>query len=90
MEKPELISAVAKAAEISEEDATKIIDAFVTEIKNGLSNGEKVSISGFGTFLLSKRRAKKFINPKTKQIHQIPEKVLPQFRAGSDFKSIGQ
>jgi len=89
MEKPELISAVARETGISEEEATKIIEAFVAEIKAGLANGEKVTISGFGTFLLSKRRAKTFINPKTKQTHQIPEKMLPQFRAGTDFRSAG-
>ncbi len=85
MEKPELISAVAKETGIAEDEATKIIDAFVAEIKDGLSKGEKVTITGFGTFLLSRRRAKTFINPRTKQTHQIPEKMWPQFRAGSDF-----
>jgi len=87
MQKPELISAVAKEAGVSEEEATKIIDAFVAEIKDGLTKGEKVTISGFGTFLLSRRRAKTFINPRTKQTHQIPEKMLPQFRAGTDFNT---
>jgi len=87
MEKPELIAAVAKEAGISEDEATKIIDAFVAEIKDGLVKGEKVTISGFGTFLLTRRRAKTFINPKTRKTHQIPEKMWPQFRPGSDFSA---
>jgi DNA-binding protein HU-beta len=87
MEKPELITAVAKNTGISEEESLKVVDAFVETIKEGLLRGEKVTISGFGTFLLSKRKAKTFVNPKTKKTHEIPEKSLPQFKAGSSFKS---
>ncbi len=83
MEKPELVSAISKNTGISEDQTTKIVDAFVETIKEGLLRGEKVTISGFGTFLLSKRKAKTFLNPKTKKLHAIPEKFLPHFRASS-------
>lgn len=87
MEQQELISEVAKEAGISEEEASKIIEVFIETIKEGLSRGEKVTISGFGTFSLAKRKAREFLNPKTRQIHNIPEKNMPFFKAGRSFRN---
>ena len=86
MEKTELITEVAKDTGIAEEEAGKIIEAFISTIKEGLSRGEKVTISGFGTFSLSKRKERDFLNPRTKKLHKIPEKFLPNFKAGRNFK----
>lgn len=86
MEKRELITQVSKKADISEEEATKILDAFIDSIKEGLIKGEKVAISGFGTFSLSSRKATTFLNPKTNQLHDIPERTLPHFKAGEDLQ----
>jgi len=86
MEKTELIVEVANQAGVSEEETTKILDCFVSTIKEGLSRGEKVTISGFGTFSLAKRKAREFLNPKTRQVHSIPEKFLPFFKAGTNLK----
>lgn len=86
MEQNQLISEVAKESGISEEEASKIINAFISTIKEGLTRGEKVTISGFGTFSLAKRKARDFLNPKTGKVHNIPEKNLPFFKAGRNFK----
>lgn len=86
MEKYELITQVAERAEITEEEATKVFDAFIDSIKKGLLSGEKVTIAGFGTFSLSKRKALTFVNPKTQQTHDIPERVLPHFKAGKNLQ----
>lgn len=87
MEQQELISEVAKESGISEEEASKIIEVFIETIKEGLSRGEKVTISGFGTFSLAKRKAREFLNPKTRQVHNIPEKNMPFFKAGRNFRN---
>lgn len=86
MEKGELISEVAKTSGISEEEALKVIDAFTDTIKESLIKGEKITISGFGTFSLSKRKPREFVNPKTQQVHSIPERFLPHFKAGRNFR----
>lgn len=86
MTKEELVSAVAVDSSISEEEALKIIDAFTKQIKEQLSHGEKVSIAGFGSFVISKRGAKTFVNPKNGQEFEIPERNLPHFKAGGEFK----
>lgn len=86
MEQSQLIAEVAKETGISEEDVSKILGLFIDTIKEGLSRGEKVTISGFGTFSLAKRKAREFLNPKTRQVHNIPEKNMPFFKAGRDFR----
>lgn len=86
MEKTELIFEVAKEAGVSEDEAGKILDSFIETIKEGLLRGEKVAISGFGTFSISRRDARDFVNPKTKKIHQLPERLLPNFKAGRNFQ----
>lgn len=86
MTKEELIAKVAQKSELSVKDAESIIDAFTTEIKTQLMQGEKVTIPGFGAFMLSKRRPKTFVNPKNGQSSQLPERNLPHFKAGPTFK----
>lgn len=86
MTQEELISQIADKSGISEDEAQKIINAFTDEIKEQLRRGEKVTISGFGTFILSQHKAKSFINPKTGEKQEIPDRVFPHFKAGGDFK----
>lgn len=86
MTKEELIAKVAEKSNISVEDTDKIINAFTEEIKNQLTRGEKVTIAGFGAFVLSKRGAKTFVNPKTGAKMDLPERNLAHFKAGSIFK----
>ena len=86
MEKTDLIKAVSQETGISDDETTKILDAFVNTIKEGLSRGERVTIAGFGTFTLAKRKARDFLNPKTGQVHNIPEKKIPFFKAGRNFR----
>ena len=86
MTKEELINKVAEKSNTSIKEVDKIIYAFTEEIKNQLAHGEKITISGFGAFVLSKRGPKTFTNPKTGQKIDLPERNLPHFKAGSVFK----
>jgi len=86
MTKDELIAKVAEKSQISVGQAGKIISAFTEEITNQLARGEKVTIAGFGAFVLSKRGPKTFVNPKTGVKTELPERNLAHFKAGGDFK----
>ena len=86
MTKEELVTQVAGESKITKDEALKIIDAFTAQIKEQLSRGEKVNITGFGSFVISKRGPKIFTNPKTGQKTDLPERALPHFKAGVDFK----
>jgi DNA-binding protein HU-beta len=86
MTKEQLIAAVSEHASITQEEAGKVIDAITEEIKEELSRGGKVVIAGFGTFVISQRGEKTFVNPKTGQTSKLPERALPHFKASADFK----
>jgi len=53
-----------------------------------LKKGEKVSITGFGSFWLSQRPARKGINPATKQSIDLPAVNVPRFKAGKNLREI--
>jgi DNA-binding protein HU-beta len=53
-----------------------------------IKQGEKVSITGFGTFDLGKRAARRGVNPQTGAEIQIPEMPMPRFRAGKRLKEV--
>jgi len=86
MNKEELVKSLAKKTQISEEQSGAVINAFVEEIKKQLTSGQKVTIAGFGTFVLSRRGPKEFVNPKTGQVHELPERFLPHFKAGDGLQ----
>lgn len=86
MNKEELTKIAAEEAGVTEEEAAKIIEAFFETIKEGLLKGERVLIAGFGTFSLSKRKEREFVNPKTRKIQTIKERILPFFKADRNFK----
>lgn len=64
MTKEELIAKVAEKSELSVKDAESVINAFTSEIKEQLARGEKVTIPGFGAFMLSKRGPRVFVKPR--------------------------
>ena len=86
MNKAELISAVAAAAEVSKKDAEAVIVATLDTITAALKEGEKVQLVGFGSFELKARAARIGRNPKTKESIEIPASVVPVFKAGKALK----
>ena len=86
MNKAELITAVAEAAELSKKDAEKAVAAVTGEITKALQNGEKVQLVGFGNFEVRERAARKGINPLTKQPMDFPATKVPAFKAGKALK----
>ncbi len=87
MTKADLIDVVAGSAGISKATAKKAIDTFIDSLKKALKKGEKVTLVGFGTFSVKKRKARKGINPKTKAEIKIPATKVPKFTAGKALKS---
>ena len=86
MNKSELIDAVASAADLSKADAGRAIDATVAAITDALSNGDSLSLVGFGTFSVSERAARTGRNPRTGETIQIAAAKLPKFKAGKALK----
>lgn len=86
MTKAELIDKVASGAGLSKADAGRALDAALDAVKAGLKKGQKITLVGFGTFSISKRKARKGRNPRTGQEIKIPAAKIPKFTAGKALK----
>ncbi len=86
MTKKELADAVAEEADISKKDAAAAVDAVLNSITKSLKKGQKVSLVGFGTFEVRKRKARTGINPQTKEPIKIPASKAPAFKPGKALK----
>ena len=87
MNKAELIDAMAAGSGLSKADSKKALDAFVSSTTSALKGGHKISLVGFGSFDISKRKARSGRNPKTGAVIQIKAKNSVRFKAGSDLSS---
>ena len=86
MNKTELIAIAAENAGITKKDAERVINAALEAITASLVKGEKVQISGFGTFETKDREARVGRNPHTKQAIEIPATRVPSFKASKSLK----
>jgi nucleoid DNA-binding protein len=86
MNKSELIDAIAENAEVSKKDVGSVIDAMQDVISDALVNGDKVALTGFGTFQTSDRKARTGINPATGEKIQIAACTVPKFVCGKALK----
>ena len=86
MNKTELIAAVAESAGLSKKDTERVVNAAIDSITNALCKGEKVQISGFGTFEVKDREARIGRNPHTKEAIEIPATKVPGFKASKTLK----
>jgi len=85
MKKADLINELAKVTS-SKKEAVMAVEIFMTLIKKTLKKREEVFLSGFGTFCVAKRKARKGRNPKTGEAIRIPARVIPKFKPAKAFK----
>jgi DNA-binding protein HU-beta len=85
MNKADLINSISEKTGLTKTKSNEMIDAFLSSVTESLSNGEKVTLVGFGTFTTSQRDARKGRNPKTGEVIDIPAKTVARFKAGSDL-----
>lgn len=86
MTKTELINSIADKANCTKKDAASALEATLAAIQEALENGEKVSITGFGTFEVRERSEKTCINPKTKAKMVCPPSKAAAFKPGKSLK----
>jgi len=82
MNKAELANEVSGEVGLSKRETQKVIDAIIGTIRDTLAAGEKVTLVGFGTFQVAKRKARRGVNPQTRESIQMPAKKVPKFTAG--------
>ena len=87
MTKGELIASIGKEAKISKASAEKAVNAFTNMVTKALKKGDKLALTGFGTFSVAKRRARAGRNPRTGKEIKIPAMRVAKFKAGNLLKS---
>lgn len=87
MTKGELIASVGREAKISKASAEKAINAFTNTVMKALKKGEKLALTGFGTFSVAKRKARTGRNPQTGKEIKIPATRVAKFKAGNLLKN---
>ncbi|MEW6166302.1 MAG: HU family DNA-binding protein [Pseudomonadota bacterium] len=88
MNKTDLINAIADKSELSKADAGRAVDAFFEVVGKALKKKDKVSLVGFGTFMVRERAARQGRNPKTGVPIKIKASKTPAFKAGKALKDM--
>ena len=86
MNKTELITNTAQNAGVARKDAERVINAAIDAITAALVNGDKVQLSGFGSFEVKDREARVGRNPHTKEAIEIPATKVPVFKASKALR----
>jgi len=86
MNKGELVDAVAENASVTKKQADAVLSAALEAIMKAVSEGDKVTLVGFGSFESRERKAREGRNPKTGDKMEIPATRVPAFSAGKLFK----
>ena len=87
MTKAELVASIGKEAKISKASAGKAVNAFTNTVMKALKKGDKLTLTGFGTFSVAKRRARTGRNPQSGKEIKIPATRVAKFKAGNLLKS---
>ena len=86
MNKAELVEEVAGKVGLTKKEAGNVVDAITSTITDSLAKEEKVTLVGFGTFQVMERKARRGVNPRTRESIQIPAKKVPKFRPGKGLR----
>lgn len=88
MNKLEMVESIATKNNMTKKDAEKALNALTESISDALKNGERVMLTGFGTFEARKREERKGRNPQTGEEITIKASTVPVFRAGNSLKEM--
>lgn len=88
MKKADLVKRMAEEMEVTKKEATKIVDAVMDSIMDGLENEGEVNVSPLGKFITKERAARKGRNPQTGDPLDIPAKTVATFKPGKALKSL--
>lgn len=86
MTKADLIDSIARREGLSRQKAEEIVNGLLDDIVAALKNGDKINVSGFGTFSISERKGRTGRNPKTGETIEIAPSRVAKFKAGKILK----
>lgn len=87
MTRAQIVDAIAKKAKITKKAAGIAIGTFIGATTAALKKGDRITLVGFGTFSVAKRKARTAKNPQTGALIKVPAKRVPKFKAGRELKA---
>lgn len=87
MNKAELVEAIAKKTDASNASVERMVNAFIETVTTSLTKGQSVQLVGFGSFNITKRKARAGRNPRTGAAIKIAAAKVPRFSAGAKLKA---
>ena len=88
MNKSELTAIAAEKAGIAKKDAERLVNALFDTVSLTLAAGDKVQLSGFGTFEVRQREPRVGRNPHTKEAIEIPATTVPTFKPSKSLRDM--
>ncbi len=88
MTKTDVVEEIAERTQLTKADSERALEAFLGTISTALSRGQSVQVTGFGTFEVRDRAARKARNPQTGEEIDVPARRVPAFRAGKSLKDV--
>jgi len=87
MNKAELVTRISKDTGLTKADANRVIDALIDQVTRALKKGERVTLVGFGTFLVARRKARAGRDPRNGTPLKIAARRVTRFAPGKDLKA---
>ena len=84
--KTELVKELAETTGLGQKDVKTVVDAMLENVAGHLKGGDKVQLTGFGTFEVRERQARTGVKPGTTEKVEIPASKVPAFKAGKGLK----
>ncbi len=84
--KADLVNELAEKTGMGQKDVKTLLDGMLETVSSHLKQGDKVQLTGFGTFEVRERSARTGVNPGTSQKIEIPASKYPAFKAGKSLK----
>lgn len=88
MNKADLINKISDDTGITKTQANEALDSFISAVTKTLKGGGKVTLVGFGTFSVSRHKARNGRNPKTNQVIKIEAKKVARFKSGKELADV--
>jgi len=84
--KADLVDTVAAKSDMTKKDVKAVVDMMLEQVSSNLKKGNKVQLTGFGTFEVRKRKARTGVRPGTTEKIKIPASKYPAFKPGKALK----
>ncbi len=84
--KADLVKELTESTGVSSKDVKEVVEGMLTSVGTHLKQGDKVQLTGFGTFEVRERSARTGVKPGTSEKIEIPASKAPAFKAGKGLK----